>query len=41
MLSRSLVWDLMFRAKASRRCLGIPQPERPLDIDCFLYNPYP
>ncbi|MFO3173128.1 hypothetical protein SCT19_04240 [Legionella pneumophila serogroup 1] len=41
MPSRSLVWDLMFRAKASRRCLGIPQPERPLGIDCFFYNPYP
>nr|WP_161514877.1 hypothetical protein [Legionella pneumophila] len=39
MPSRSLVWNLMFRAKASRRCLRSPQPKRTLDID--LYNLYP
>ncbi|CZI38652.1 TPA: hypothetical protein JAG59_002515 [Legionella pneumophila] len=41
MPSRSLVWNLMFRAKASRRCYASPQPKRTLDIDCLLYNPYP
>ncbi len=41
MPSRSLVWNLMFLAKLRDDAYASPQPKRTLDIDCFLYNPYP